>query len=543
MTLPLIPRTLLATGVTCVVTACTAGATHPDTSESADRALASSFHGTARPPRVDAALPHRLGAPNGPSGDPPPGTTLVTGQSGSTSASNAQSESIVNVSTDPTLVGGQVITVAFNDFYGASTNNSYLGYAYSTDHGETWTYAGTLAPFDPSYPYLRGDPDIGSSARAPTAVYMANLALGANVVDDTASGLCVFRSTDGGQTFTGLKCVGTGAEYDGGSLAVGNDGTVYAASVDMTHGRIDVWSINPTTGAATLLATPFSTGNLGSHPRLRFNADTGTLYVMTPSSDLILMNAMSLPGGAWGEEVPVGTGYDGRDIEFASGSVRRASQYTFDITETGTASVCTADLVCVLPDGQVIYPTVFDPPTWCSSRHGHLSTRQRCVPYDDSGTAVRVAYTAATSSGKVYVKGVTCSSTLSGCHDIPAWSTAATPGDQFEPVIRAYHTGSAYPIVELSYLSREADVSGSSFQVMASRLAYVDPSKTTAAALSPAAGTTSAACPFSNYIGDYNDMQALPPTTAAGAPGFLRTFTSSPADCSGEQHVGDAVFH
>jgi hypothetical protein len=463
----------------------------------------------------------------------PAGTRLVTGQPGSPSALIAQAKSAVNVSTDPSLPGGQVITVAFNEF---GDDSQPLAYATSTDRGATWTYTNFADGVDSvgvPLPFLQGSPEIASSPSAPTVVYVADLA-----TNSTMSTPWAFRSSDGGQHFDPFVAISLPLDdtfgcCDSVSIAVGNDGTLYLAS--RSDHDLVVWAID-TTGKVTLLPRP----DIASYgpPRIRFSAAGDTLYLMTRSQTGYAMMAMPASSRTWGPAVNVGGGSADCDIGFASGPIHCRARFSFDVADLGTARYCAQEPVCILPNGTIAVLTT--DPDACTSRGGHVGYKQNCASYDNSGTAVRIAYVDATKD-KTFIRATACSDALTNCQDIPAWSTAQTPGDQFDPVIRAYPTGSAFPIVELSYLSREADPTGSSFQVMAARLAFNDPAKLSAMPLAPVSGTTGEACPLGTLLRDYNDLAALPPPPG-GKLQFVRTLTASPADCSALPHVGMTTF-
>ena len=332
--------------------------------------------------------------------------------------------------------GKNIIVVTYNDGtnsgqtiqYTATTRKvlpgaSLMGWSYSTDTGQHWTYGGKLQPPN-GWSVLWGDPASTTSDAAYRYVFLSNLAVptskmppggidGSLIVtgaDAYIGGACIARSTDGGVTFQIYQCVSNTAKnnvpnsekghfYDGGSMASSPQGEIYAAYVDVTTSKIDVWRSPSASGQFAPLPTPFPNLGIYSHPRLRVNKGDGALYVAAQSgSSTVYINRYL--NGQWGNPVAAsngGTIYP--QINFKSGlSVRTGPQFSYDI---GAAS-------------------------------------------DENGSdAIRFLYTVWDNGQKrYYVRGSFCPLALPTCWDAPEWGTTPgnlnTPGDQFNPNVKAW---------------------------------------------------------------------------------------------------------
>ena len=432
-----------------------------------------------------------------------------------------------------------VVVTAFNDWSGVTTtgivndhiltHSSYLGYSRSVNAGSTWTYAGVLEPFDPNFPILRGDPSAASSPTSPNRVYLGNLAGRLDQVEPVQNGpdwttfgmpsstqptgICVFRSTSGGLTFAGFSCVASGSEYDGTSLAVANDETVYLASSAESAARVHVWRIDPVTGVGTLLALPFDVPTMG-HPQLSYDRFTNRLYVVVASAGNILASYWN--GQTWSSPIalnPPGTSFVWISVKFGApaGLVRQGRFFTFDVAPPRTA-------------GLIL----------------------------DSTRAFRFAFTAWMPSGGHGLVVGACSTDLTGCAEVPAWEPPTSASSfLFDPVLRAdhFHGAGASPQVRLSWTSVDSAVA-TTFSVVSSRLDVSAAAPSVPLLATPYVNyATMNACPHQasstggGYIGDYNDMVSVPLTLRPGYT-FLRAYSWSPDVCSpiaagsaNDQHV------
>lgn len=430
-----------------------------------------------------------------------------------TTQSFDQSETAVNVSN---FAAKSVITVTSNDgtdtgstiLYTSSTRQtlkgaSLLGWSYSNDNGATWTFGGKLAP--PSgWSVLWGDPAITRSHLDQRYVFISNLAVpdskfptgGINgALNAYLGGACIARSTNGGVSFQNYKCLSLESHfYDGGSMAAGSDGSIYAAYVDVNDNRIDVWRSPGIDGTFTRMARPFPNTTIYSHPRLRFDLDSGNLYVAAQRSDGYVL-ITRFHGGAW--QAPVGASalpaaiYPA--IDLSDRDLRTGPQFSFDI---GAESL----------DGD--------------DNRGH--------------DAVRLLYTAFDGKEKrYYVRGTFCERDLSVCKDAPEWGTTpgnlSLTGDQFNPVIRAFPGFIGLPpIWKATYLSRQRDPKGNTVSIEQGNLIRLPngsrillPFKLVDSHL---------VCPDNRgYWGDYDDLQL------SGFDGvnavFIRTFSDSSQGC------------
>ncbi len=474
-----------------------------------------------------------------------PALRRVTGQTaGDPSFARTQSETAMAVginapNPNPGLsLASPVVITAFNDWSGVTTtgivndhiltHSSFLGYSRSVNAGATWTYAGVLQPFDPNFPILRGDPSAASSPTSPNRVYLGTLAAKLDQIEPVQNGpgwttfgmpsealprgLCVFRSASGGIGFAGFTCVASTTEYDGTSLAVASDETVYLASSAESDVRVHVWRIDPVSGAGTLLALPFDVPTMG-HPQLSYDRFTDRLYVAVASAGKILASYWN--GQTWSSPVtlnPPGTSFVWIPVKFGApaGLVRQGRFFSFDVAPPRTA-------------GFIL----------------------------DASRAFRFAFTAWMPSGGHGLVVGACSSDLTGCAEVPAWEPPTTASSFFfDPVLRAdhFHGAAASPQVRLSWTSLDS-AAGTTFSVVSSRLDVSAAAPSVPLVATPYVNyATMNACPHDagatgRYIGDYNDMVSVPSALRPGYT-FLRAYTWSPDVCSpiaagasNDQHV------
>lgn len=430
------------------------------------------------------------------------GVPVTGAEAGAPDAKYGQSETAVTTA----FAGGKyIMVVAYNDgtnsdqtiLYTDTTRKilpgaSLMGWSYSLDKGQTWTYGGRVQPPN-DWAVLWGDPAITGSEGSYNYVFMSNLAIpnskmpaggidGAvnpNGQDAYIGGACIARSTDGGVTFQAYQCVSNtektgvpnsekGHFYDGGSMASSKQGEIYAAFVDIVTRQIDVWRSPDESGQFVMLPAPFTGMTIRSHPRLRVNPADGALYVAAQRGDGTVFVNRYL-NGQWGS--PVAASDPGAalypDITFTSGlEVRTGPQFSFDI---GAAS-------------------------------------------DETGKdAIRFLHTRWDGGQKrYYVRGSFCPRSLSpGCHDAPEWGTTPgnlnTPGDQFNPNVRAWPgLFNLLPVWKAAYLDRDGSPNDA-VTLRQGNLAYL-PNGTR---IHVPFGTIvdKPVCPDKRgYWGDYNDL-------------------------------------
>lgn len=369
-------------------------------------------------------------------------------------ASDGQSETAATTS----FANGQnIVIVTYNDdtnhdstiTYGINSRKiqsgaTHMGWSYSKDQAQTWTYGGKVAP-PKGWAVLWGDPAITDDNAANRFVFMSNLAIpdskmpaggisGSVIItgaDAYLGGACIARSTDGGITFQAYQCVSNKAKnnvpnsekghyYDGGSMASSGAGEIFAAFVDPTTQQIDVWRSPSADGSFTMLPPPFPGILILSHPRLRVNRADGSLYAVAQASNgVAFINRFT--GGAWGKAVQATDfGIINPTVTFDSAlSLRTGPQFSFDI---GAAS-------------------------------------------DEKGSdAIRFLYTRKDQKTKrLYVTGSYCSLSLSACSLAPEWGTTPgnlnTPGDQFNPNVEAWVGFSTLPPAwKATFLERNVGV-------------------------------------------------------------------------------------
>jgi hypothetical protein len=425
-----------------------------------------------------------------------------------------QSETAVNVSN---FGAKSVITVTANDgtdtgstiLYTSSTRKtlkgaSLLGWSYSQDSGATWTFGGKLSP-PAGWSVLWGDPAITRSHLDQRYVFLSNLAVPDSKfppagidgpLNSYLGGACIARSANGGVSFGNYQCFGFESHfYDGGSMAAGSDGSIYAGYVDVNDDQIDVWRSPGIDGTFTRMPRPFPGIAIYSHPRLRFDLASGTLYVAAQRSDGYLFVTRFL-AGSWQSPVaasalPVAL-YP--SITLSDRELRTGPQFSFDI---GAESL----------DGD-------DNP-------GHDPVRFLYTTFDGKGK-------------RYYVRGSFCERDLSGCKDAPEWGTTpgnlSLTGDQFNPVLRAFPGFIGLPpIWKATYLSRQDDPAGNTVILEQGNLVRLPngfrillPFKLVDSHL---------VCPDNRgYWGDYDDMQLSGFNGTAAV--FLRALSDSSQGCT-----------
>jgi hypothetical protein len=438
----------------------------------------------------------------------------VTGQKGQgTTQTFDQSETAVSVSN---FAAKSVITVTSNDgtdtgstiLYTNSTRQvlkgaSLMGWSNSQDHGATWTFGGKLSP-PAGWSVLWGDPAITRSHLDQRYVFLSNLAVPdskfpaggiSGPLNSYLGGACIARSTDGGVHFANYQCFGLESHfYDGGNMAAGNDGAIYAGYVDVNDDQIDVWRSPGVDGTFTRMPRPFPGFTIYSHARLRVDPSSGDLYVAAQQWDGAIV-VTRWHGGSW--QPPMGASFPAAlypSIKLSDRELRTGPQFSFDI---GAESINSED------------------------QRGHDPVRFLYTAWDDK-------------EKRYYVRGSFCERDLSGCKDAPEWGTTpgnlSLTGDQFNPVIRAFPGFIGLPpIWKATYLSRQRDPKGNTVSIEQGNL-WALPNGVRI--LLPFRLVDShLVCPDNRgYWGDYDDLQlsGFDNTSAV----FLRTFSDSSQGCA-----------
>lgn len=256
--------------------------------------------------------------------------------------------------------------------YGPSTRTvlrgaSLMGWSYSEDNGRNWSYGGKVAP-PPGWAVLWGDPAITTSGAHYNMMFMSNLAMPdskfppagiSGSVIPALGGACIARSVDGGIHFQVFQCVSSTDEidvgkinhrtvhhaYDGGSMASGRQGEVYASFVDLTDNQIVVWRSQDGNQLFQPFPSPFPGMVVASHPRIRVGGGDNTLFAMAAiavEGGGFALYINSYRNGQWGTprnityveqypEVNFGTSRLGRPL-----TLRTGPQFSFDV---GAASM------------------------------------------------------------------------------------------------------------------------------------------------------------------------------------------------------------
>jgi hypothetical protein len=413
---------------------------------------------------------------------------------------------------------------------------SSLGYSLSTDGGNSFQYQpgpkirppawGTTDGWDA----LWGDPAITSSRVDQNHVYISSLAVSHQSMLDAGGsitgfvqtacngnscidGACIAVSRTAGQTFDPIdriNCLSNNRHfYDGGSMESDLNGGVYAAFNDVTARTEDVW-YSPTLDPwlqlhfGRIQPGPFGGLQMESHPRLRFDPQTGRLYIMglaDPCFKLADGQAQCQlfidfwDGTHWHGPVPIGQGDTIGNPTIQRGFVlgqpapiRTGGQFSFDV---GTPSVLAND------DIRIVY------------------TSERNTP------------------GRLSLRSYVCTRDLQCTNVGFAWSTQYAQGQQYNPVVVAQPFFITVPAEwVVSYNSTEFDPgsTGTTLSFMAAHLVvdsnghYVPWSPLVLVHDTPV-------CPeLDGQWGDYDDLQVLSITN--NVPTFIRTHTDSTESCT-----------
>ena len=428
--------------------------------------------------------------------------------------------------------GQDIIVVAYND--GTNTGStvlytsdnrtvlngaSLMGWSYSLDKGQTWRYGGKVLP-PQDWAALWGDPSITTSGTESNVVFMSNLAIPASKmppngisgrVNDFIGGACIARSTDGGQTFQPYAMVSNNQDpYDGGCMAAAQTGEIYAAYIDMAADRIDIWRAPNDNGQFALMPNPFPDMTMYSHARIRTSPYDGTVYVAAQADDYaVYMTRWT--GQAWLKPIRVSDG----PVElypvstFVTGTiVRTGPQFSFDIGAASTG---------------------------------------------DGRDAIRVLYTMHDPETKrMFVTGSYVNLDLTDARTAPEWGTTPgnlnTPGDQFNPNVRAWQGFFGLPPVwKATYMNRDPNALDK-LDLMQGNLAYLPDGTRIYVPFN--AMQQIPACPdLRGYWGDYDGLEIIG-FESSGAAQFLRTVSDSSLGCqmrweytSHHVHISAAIFN
>jgi hypothetical protein len=413
---------------------------------------------------------------------------------------------------------------------------SLLGWSYSTDRGNSWTYGGKVKPPD-GIAALWGDPAIVVSRTNYSRVYISSLAIDDSKIpatghhgwmtDGTITGACVARSDDGGIHFAIQSCVSAeGDFYDGSSMAAGfgDDQRIFAAFRDVPKNRIDVWASPDGVAPFVRLGDPFPGMVIISHPRLAYDQANGALIVaaIEDGTQYIYMNR--LVRDTWQQPVQVSFPTTRVDIKVGSQTIRMAYGFSFDVGS----------------------------PSQTELENGNVRVN------DD---AIRVLYTTRDAeTQRLYVRGSACRADLGGYHDVPQWGTTPgnlnTPRDQWNPTVTAWAGFIGLePVWKATYQTTDDDPNGVS--IKQGNLAVL-PDGTpiflpfdlvSARPICPDFRYGSPGHAQSGYWGDYDEKALAGFSKDSTTPDFMLAFSDSSKGCisqseftSNHLHVSSVVF-
>jgi hypothetical protein len=421
------------------------------------------------------------------------------------------------------------ITYTANDrvvFRGASL----LGWSYSLDRGQTWTYGGKVNP-PAGIAALWGDPAIVVSRSNSSRVYITTLSIEDSKIpltghhgwldEGTITGACVARSDDGGIHFAVQSCFSESKHfYDGSALAAGfgGDHRIFAAFRDTVNSHIDVWVSPDGLAPFVKIADPFPGMEMVSHPRLAYDQVTGALLVaaIATGDQVIYMNR--LVGSTW--QVPVRASFPTTRIDVPVGTqtIRMAYGFSFDV---GSPSQTELD------DG--------------GTRVG-----------DD---AIRMLYTTRDAETKrIYVRGSSCRADLSRCVDVPQWGTTPgnlhTPRNQWNPTVKAWIGFIGLP-PEWKATYQTTDDDPNAVSIKQGNLAVL-PNGTpiflpfdlvAPRPICPDFRYGSPGNAKSGYWGDYDEMTFAGFSRDSTSPEFLLTFSDSSKGCVSQSEFTSNHLH
>jgi hypothetical protein len=315
-------------------------------------------------------------------------------------------------------------------------------------------------------------------------------------------GACIARSTDGGKNFSIYQCVHNNHHfYDGGSLAVTNDGKVFFATMDVDTGRYDVWKASTVNGSFSKVSDPFpGVSAMTMHPRLA--AYENDVYILGQQyGGALWINRSS--GSGW--QSPKAASYyipATQGVQLSDRSVRFGPQYSLAL---GPATALGND-------------------------------------------EVRIVYTA-WSGSKHFLAASVCPRTLPGCYHAPEWNTLNEEGDQFHPSVDMFLGFLWFPSkAVVGYFSRKGDPSGNQVRLRRGGL-YVDTYNNryfSSVNVTP----LQTVCPsLGGYWGDYHAIKYMDLDQNQN-PLFVATFSDSSAGCdrrwswmAHHLHVSSEVFY
>jgi hypothetical protein len=468
----------------------------------------------------------------------------VTGvSSGSTQGDQSETDTTTSFARDRGVglvtafnTGGEPGSLEFDSPNGREvrSGDSGVGWSYSFDPKyQTWTDGGTLKP-PPGWPVIWSDPAIADYGNSYQTMFISALAVPDEKMPSSGAisgymspylgGACIYRSDDAGIHFHFQQCLTRNHDfYDGGTVVSGMNGDprVWAAYVDDTANRIDVWEAPDANGPFRLLPDPFADLNadtLEQHPLLRYDLQTHALLVGAElghraSDGTVVANVyLNRRSGGWQKPVLA--------------SNQTALNPTIDVS-TGKYGGTTA--------GRVL-------------RTGHGFGFDVGAESEVGGDGIRVAYVAL-SNDKTYVTGSYCDRRLTECHPSPNWGT--TPGNfelrgsQFSPEVRAWNgfIGIA-PAWKLTYVAAPGDGTVSIHQ---GNLARIAPNNFLYLPFDLVTGLTPCASLKTDYWGDYDrsTLVDFPNQTAR----FALAHSDSGSGCvkqypfsSSHVHVSVALF-
>lgn len=472
----------------------------------------------------------------------PAGQVVTGGDSGSATSNGSQSEtaataarsgdrdSFVVTYNDDTDDGKIVYTSNDRIVYRGA---SLLGWSYSLDRGQNWTYGGKVRPPEElGIGALWGDPAITTSGTNYNRVYISSLAAAISRIptsghhgpmNDAITGACVARSDDGGVHFAIQSCFSADGDfYDGAAMAAaapglfsGGDRRVFAAYLDVPHARVDVWASSDGLAQFARLPDPFPGMTMIGHPRLAYDRSTGALLVAairvvdrtSTSCCFVYMNR--LIGNAWQRPVLVTHAVSGIDVRFNGVPLRVANLFAFDV---GAASQTQ------LPDGS----------------------------FRTNNDQIRMLYmTRDAETQRVYLRGAACRFDLSVCDDVPGWGTTPgnlyTPGQQFNPTVRAWPGLIGLPPVwKVTYQSTDDTSNAISIkQGNLTRLANGTPFFLPFNLVGPRAVCSDKR----GYWGDYDQIAFVGFHPGSIAPEFLLAYSDSSLGCQQQVEFSSTHLH
>ncbi|MEZ4227001.1 MAG: hypothetical protein R3B13_39040 [Polyangiaceae bacterium] len=302
-------------------------------------------------------------------------------------------------------------------------------------------------------------------------------------------GACIARSWNSGQTFAMAQCVSDNNHfYDGSSMAVTNNGSVFAAYNDVTAGEIDVWMAPGVWSSFSQLPNPFPGIAIISHPRIESVNDDVFVLAQANWGGLVMARYSN---GSWSapfaaSQAPRNPVPQMESVMLSDRYIRLGPQFAFDVAHLTTP---------LGNDHIVVAFTTKDPVTHKLSIDANICNRET----------------------------LTCFETPNG------WNTKNVPGDQFHPALGevTYFGGGELQSWKGAWWSRESAPNSNTVRLVGARFDTYTGARTL---YTWPVTSSQTPCPSAGgYWGDYHDTELLYPSVWGHV--FITPYSDSSMGC------------